>query len=150
MGVRLPAHVGSKQEFLAAFRRIVVSQCNQSLEAATCHDVLHTKVRSSTKEREKKYQLAVRMNQYFPYKAIASAFREKHGVQISFTFKTRTFEHLLGYLMMPGQKPVEELDTEPAKYPSRLHLQPELPADPVERPTSHEEPEPVERGRVHR
>ena len=58
---RIPADM-TKDAFLQAFRKLMATECNQSLKAATCHAVLHSKKRRSTREREKKLKLVVRMS----------------------------------------------------------------------------------------
>ena len=65
-GNRIPADL-SKKAFLDAFRRVVGSQCNQQLESATCHSLLHGRVRRSTKQPEVKYSMAVHVSDKFTY-----------------------------------------------------------------------------------
>jgi hypothetical protein len=134
----------SKKDFLAAFRRVVGTSCNQTLEAATCHVELHSRRRASTKEREKKYLLAIRMSNVFPHRRLTEAFHKAHGINLHFNFKLGSFEKVLHKLMKPGHKDAEDLDTEPEKYPRNLELPFVLGADPAPVPAPLAPPEPEE------
>jgi hypothetical protein len=130
---RIPEDM-TKQAFLKAFRDVVGTECNQSLLAATCHEVFHKRKRRSTKRQEKKYHIAVKMSNNFPHKKITEAFKDKHGIGISFNFKMKPFSAVVGYLLQEGLKPATELDTQPAKYPASLDLAAELPSTPAAPP----------------
>ena len=129
-GQRVPSDM-SKADFLQAFRRVVGTQCNETVKIATCHAEPHSRVRTSTKVPETHYHLAVRMSNNFPHQRVAQEFQSKFGMTITFNFKWKNFGEVLGHLMQPGRKLPEGLDTKPATYPVKLDLKSELPSEPV-------------------
>jgi len=136
----IPSDMG-KKAFLDSFRRVVGTCTSQKLLAATCHEDRHVRVRSSTKEREKHYHLAVKMSDNFPHKKVAEAFHKKHGVKLGFSFKFASFGEVLKYVMEKegqGTAPEVCLDNAPAKFPARLDLQAELPAAAPQAPVGPE------------
>ena len=132
-GAKIPADL-DKKAFLDAFRRIVSSHSTAVLEAASCHAEGHQRKKRSTQTPEVKYLMAIKTQNYFPHKRLADAFYEKHRIRISFSFHERKFEKLLGRLLLPVIKSVDELDKAPAKYPASLKLTPEQPTIPKPEP----------------
>ena len=118
-----------KVAFLAAFRRTAGSECNETLEVVTCHCVRHSRKRVSTQVRERKYHLAVRMNNNFAHKKISIAFLQKYGIKLCFNFKLAGFGAVLGHLLQEGRQSESELDTDPARYPPEFNLAEQLPPD---------------------
>jgi len=114
------------KDFLGALRRVVGSQCNQTLEKATCLAVFHSRKRKSTQQRERKLLVAIRMSAFFPHQRVATAFQEKHGIKISFSFKLPTFGAALQHLMVAGGQTVTNFGAGVARYPAQLDLQTEL------------------------
>ena len=124
--LKIPADMECAKDFLAAFRRIVGSQCNHTLEMAATLAGLHGRKRKSTEQRERKLLLAIRFDNNFAHQRIADAFQQKHGIKISFCFKVRTFGAVLRYMMSAEDLSAEELNTAAVTYPPKLDLLAEI------------------------
>lgn len=125
----IPADMEAAKDFLAAFRRIVGSQCNQTLEMAAGVAGFHARKRKSTQQRERKMLLAIRFNNNFPHQRVAEAFQQKHGIKISFCFKLPTFGAVLKHMMAAEDQSAEEFNAAAATYPPKLDLLAEIAHD---------------------
>lgn len=120
-GMLIPEDI-EKKKFLSNFRQVVASHCNQTLLRATCHDEPHIRSRTSKSRRERHYHINISMDNNFAHQRIAQAFHREHGIKVTFCFRNPRFEDNLMHLMVPGQRRLEDLDVEPAKYPPSLDL----------------------------
>ena len=136
-GPRIPADM-SKADFLKAFRKIVGSETNQTLIAATCHQEMHARTRRSTQEREKKFYLAVQLSNNISHKKLTEAFQKKHGIYLTFNFKLGGFGAVLAHLINTDRRAVAEIDAAPAKHPPTLDVSAKATPKPPEQPQAEE------------
>lgn len=116
----------SRETFLENFRQMFNRHTPKLMTKGTCHEEPHKRFRRTRGRRERHYHLAMKATGPFAFMKLTTAFKQKYGIQLSFSFKMNHFAGYLGYLMRPGKKPSTDLDLKPATYPPSMDLKAEL------------------------